>query len=541
MNLTKLMAEAQRRGLINAESDTEPWTDLVARVKAQVRAELAPVQLAFLDDPCVWRTVCAARQSGKSFVGGRLMVLTALAAPDRIVVYVSDTWKNARKAMWDDQVDGLPAVLQHLGLIDWETARRSADPDAWHYTVNLSALTVTFRNGSWIELASAERDGWAQFRGRKLDLLVADEMQRQHQETLRNAIRNDLPDCFEVRGGSFVGLGTVGPALTGVWYELNERTPAGWTHHTWTAEDLQGLTDVWQGQLRTAKAFGIDVDTDPTFLRERRARWVADEEGLLHRVPAAALWDGVTYPATVRTRCLEHGHMRGRCVCDLPYVPRTQEVQAFAGLDLGGGTGRDAHDGDPCAICVLTVSREEGVVRETWSEERYVGDTDSLVTWLRELRDRLGIKRFYVDGAWKMTVTDLARLYGLPVAVADKGPRGDFDEDVWVMERRTALQQGTMLVRQGGVLEAQLASVLRDPEEALRGHVRVRSGQDDHVVDSWRYAFRMIRTNHVPAPEAPIGQEDAAIRNAAEARAEALSTSVGRRNRLTQRSLTHRY
>lgn len=474
----------------------------MARVTADVRGSLAAEQLALLDDPNRWKVACAARQSGKTFVGARLMVLTAISGPDRIVVYVSDTWHNARKAMWDDQVDGIPAVLNTLGFRG--TGR---DPD---YRINLSSLTVTFRNGSFIELAGADRGAWAKFRGRKIDLLVADEMQRQDQEHLERALDGDVRDCLMARHGSFVGLGTVGRALAGIWYRLNCQTPPGWTAHTWTAEQLQHLTDVWAEQLRTAAAFGVDVDTDPTFLRERRAMWVRDDENLLHRLTESSLWDGGVPPSLIRTRCPEHG-MLSRwepCVCELPLVPRTRETLVFAGFDWGGGTSKDAKDGDPCAVCVVSVSGEEGIIRELHSEQKYCPDGDVVAAWLRDVRAKHGVRTFYSDPTWTLNAHDMVRLHGLPFEPAVKGNAEGTDEDFWHGQRAAALRRGTMLVRRNSILHDQLETLLRDPKEMERGHIRTGPGQDDHVADCWRYVFRMVRTRHVRVPEPPVPEDD---------------------------------
>lgn len=496
MNLSALLTRLSESE--SASSGTpDTWPALVTRITAAARAQLAPEQLAIFDDVSRLRVACCARQSGKSHMAARLMIVTAVSGPDRIVWYVSDTVDRACGVMWDDQIDGLPAVLGSLGLID----RRDSAGGEWHYEINLSRHQVTFRNGSWIRITGADRGGWLAFRGKKLDLLVIDEMQRQEQEALELALKKDLPDCTMARRGSIVGLGTVGSALKGIWWRMATGQVTGCTHHHWTARELSHLTNVWTEQLEYAAAMGIDTETDAEWLREKMGIWVRDEQRLLHVLTEAALWDG-QLPDTVRTRCPQHGHLRGRCVCELPHVPRQQQLQVYAGLDLGAG--QSEADGDPCAVVVCSVSPEEGIIRELHSERFYPTDTEDMVTRLRAIRERLGVIRFYIDGAWKMTRLDLGRLYGLPVVAADKGAANGTDEDIWVMERRTALRQGTMLVRRGSPLHQELETVLRDPELAERGHIRQAPGQVDHCTDSWRYAFRMIRTNHLTAPAAPV-------------------------------------
>jgi hypothetical protein len=504
LSLSRLLAEAQSRGLLADAGDGGRWAALVARVNSEVRAGLCAEQLAFLDDPCRYRVACCARQCGKTFLVARLMVLTAIGGRDRIVVYVSDTFRHAREAMWDDQLDGLPAVLHSLGF------QEGSD-----YRINLSGLRVTFANGSFVELQGADRGAWSGFRGRKIDLLVADEMQRQEQEHLELALTKDVPDCLMMRRGSFLGIGTVGRSLRGIWFELNAGVhglcPArpGWTAHHWTARELRHLTPVWDEQLAWCAAMGIDIETDPEQQREKLGRWVRDEQRLVHVLTDSSTWDG-TLPTVVRTRCREHGHLRGRCVCPVPSVPRSEAPAVYAGLDLGAGQREG--DGDPMGLCVVSVSREEGVIREVHSEQRFVRDSDDLLAWLRRMVSEHGIRGFYVDGSWKLTVLDMARLLGIPVLATDKGNVGGQDEDFWTMERRSALRQGSMQVLRDSLLRRQLESIVRDEAEAERGHIRSAPGQDDHTYDAWRYVFRMVRTNHVPAPEAPLDMNQRKMR-----------------------------
>lgn len=527
MSLARLLSRASA---IDAESEDalaadDEWSATVERVRAEIRSQLVPEQLALFSSTNRWDAACCARQCGKSFTAARMLVDTALGIDDSISVYVSDTLDNAVKVMWVDQDDGLPAVLDALGLVE---RRPGMPPNAtWHYRVNLSTKAVTFRNGSVIELTGADRGAWTKFRGRKLNLVIADEMQRQHQESLERALRSDLPNCFNVRNGRFVGLGTVGRALKGTWFEVNAGTHGlcpvrpGWCSFHWTAYELRDLTPAYDRQMEEARAKGVDTEKDPEFLREDRGKWVRDEQGLLHALSEASLWDG-DLPSAVRTRCPEHGVLRIHCVCDVPLVPRSQVPEVYAGLDLGAGTGEPG-EGDPCGVVAVSVSREEGVQREVHSEERGGMDTAQMAAWLRGLMDTHGIRRFYCDPAWKLTVQDLRRLYGLPVEIATKGDAEGTTEDLWHGERQAALRTGMMRVLRGSTLHGQLESVLRDPAALEDGHLRQASGQRDHALDAWRYVFRMVRTRHVAAPEPPPTPEQEAADRVAEVKRAALT------------------
>lgn len=482
----------------------ERWNNLVANVRTMIREQLVDPQLQLFNDSNTWVVACCARQCGKTYTVARLMIDVALERPDRICSYVSDTRENAFKTMWLDQIDGLPAVLHDFGF----------DEEQGDYKINLSTLTITFRNGSVLELTGADRGAWAKFRGRKLDLIVADEMQRQHDSSLEETLRQHIPDCLMARKGRFVGIGTVSRALSGLWFRLNgashqhcEPTP-GWTCHRWTAEDLSSVTNVWESQLADARALGIDTDPetgDPTFRRERLGLWVRDDVALLHSVGERSVWNG-QLPDTVRTKCPDptHSHLRNRCRCDVPYVPRSVtasgQMQVYAGLDLGFN--------DSNGVVVGSISREEGILRELHSEERPGLDTAQLADWLHRLKDEHGIIKFYSDPAWKQTVEDLRRLYGVPIEAATKGDAEGTTEDLWHAERQAALRDGSFQVMEDSVLHQQLEKLLRDPVIAERdGHIRTAPGQVDHVTDAWRYLFRMVRTKHVAAPEAPMTSE----------------------------------
>ena len=350
-----------------------------------------------------------------------------------------------------------------------------------------------------------------------------------------------------VRRGRFVGMGTVGRALTGLWFEINAgvhglcEVPRGWSAHHWTAQELSSKTNVWFEQLEWARAMGIDTATDSEWLREKRGIWVRDAQGLLHTLTSRSLWRGLTgplhsldggLPPLIRSRCPEHGKMRGRCVCEVPMVPRSMgtphgETQVYAGLDLGFN--------DPNAVVIGGISREEGVLRELHSEQAGGLDTAQLASWLRGLMERFGIRRFYSDPAWRITLEDLRTLYGLPVEPAVKGDAEGTTEDLWHSERQAALRDGSAQVIEGGLLHRQLETVLRDPTLLAQGRLRAMDGQDDHALDAWRYLFRMVRTRHVQVPEPPESIDGRMTREAAEAKAKALSPRDRERQSNAQR------
>lgn len=237
-------------------------------------------------------------------------MLTAVERPAANVIYLNQTFAEARCIMWADELDGVPAVLRSLGL------ERGRD-----YRLNESRLEVSFANGSTVTLLGADRGGWEKLRGSKLDLLVVDEMQKAEDDGLRNAIDQVLPACLVARRGRFVGIGTPDEFCVGVFHDacVGSAYPQ-FAVHSWSAEDNDRRPDIWEGLLAWKAEAGLD-DDDPRWLREGRGRWVRDDQRLMLPLHDASLWDGV-YPDLVPS-------VGGAL------VPRTRPMEHYADLDFG--------------------------------------------------------------------------------------------------------------------------------------------------------------------------------------------------------------
>jgi hypothetical protein len=431
----------------------------------KVVAGIAEPQLRLLCDRSRWRVAVCSRQAGKNWAITRLLILRALERADSVVVYCNDTFRNARDVMWTDPRDGLPVVLRELGI---------------PHEPNETRMEVRLGNGSLIQLVGADRQGgWDQLRGRKLDLIVADEMQRYEDAGLAYALGNVVPDCLAARGGSFVGIGTPDIFCAGTFHDLCERTPPGWTVHRWTARDLDGITPVWREQLRWKAEHGI-ADDDPRWLRDKLGLWVRDDSKLILPLVERSLWDG-TVPDSVPARG------------GLMHVPRSQPLRAFAGVDFGFT--------DATAVCVGSISREEGVLRELHTEEASGLNTAQVADMLRRCMEAHGVERFYGDAAAAQTIEDLRTLYRLPVVAVEK-----HDKALWIQEMAAHLLDGRLRIRRGGPLHDELLRLSPDPERLLQRKLEPRTGAGgtDHQFDALRYLYRGVWTNEVRSPEPPL-------------------------------------
>lgn len=485
MSLARLLAEAERRGLIETSTD-DSWADLVASTAASIRAQLFEAQLRLIDEERTWSVAVCGRQAGKNFTVVRLMLLTALQRDNAEVVYVNSTYAEARRIMWADELDGIPAVARSLGL---------------SFELHDGRLELRLPNGSKITLLGADRGAWEKLRGSKLDLLVVDEMQKMADDGLRRAFEQILPACFVARRGRFVGIGTPDEFCVGVLYDISARgmDPKFAVHH-WDASDNTLNPVPWEGLLQW-KAESEYADDDPRWMREGKGLWVRQDDILMLPVTEAGLWNG-NYPDLIPSR-------------DGRLVPRTREIDHYAGLDFGWT--------DSAAFVVGSYSREEGILREVLSWKQSQLDTDSLVAVIRPLIERYRIRRVYADSADPKTIADMQRKFRLPVVGVEK-----HNKVTWIQDMRAKSRLGRFQLLRDSPLHEELKVLAPDPAKLRLKQLESPPGAEDHCWDASRYLYRGVFSEAVNTPEPPMTGEERALREAADRKAAAIKAAKRR-------------
>lgn len=480
MSLRTLTSLAKSRGLLDdpGAEDSE-WELLLQSVRATTRTHAVPEQLRFIEDRSEWSLAFCGRQCGKGWSVARMMIEEATEGSGDVVLYVRRTRQLAEETMWSEPKDGLLATLRGMGFIE-----------GVHYAVNLSRLRITFQNGSEIRCEGIERQaGWANVRGKKYRLIVLDEMQEQENEGLRQALDADIPACFAMYGGRFVGIGTPGQVSVGRFHDICEDVPdpetgvgrqTGWSVHRWRSYHLRERTPVWANLLRWKLQHRIP-DDNPRWRRDGLGEWCADASDLMLSIPAECIWQGVL-PGTVPTR---NPAVR---------VPRRQPMRAYAGLDFGFTA--------PCGMVVGSISREEGTLRELHSEKRAGLQFQQVSAWVRELVERHGIVRVYADYE-EPRLIQMLQSDGLPVSPCDKS-----DYDGKLSQMRGALLESRLQILEGSELREELRSLAPDPKELLKGQTRPKPGQDDHCFDALRYLFNGVYREYYESPEPPMTPQE---------------------------------
>lgn len=489
--------------------EQERWARKVDEVRRRIEESAAPVQLAFIRDRSQYCLALCSRQCGKGWSVARMMVDTALERPGNVVMYVRKTLQLAKQTMWSEPRDGLPIVLRELDL------QQGLD-----YTLNLSTTTVRFTNGSEIRFDGIDRSAWQDVRGKKYALIVLDEMQEQDEPGLVQALEADIPYCFMMFSGRFVGIGTPNHLPVGRFHDICEDVDGkgtGWAVHRWTSKDLSDRTPVWKEMLAWKERFKV-ADDNPKWLRDGLGLWASDDSELMLAVLSSGLWTGrqMDIPQEVPSRS---GAM----------VPRSKgrngELVVMAGLDFGFVA--------PCGLVVGSVSKEEGVLRELHSESRNGLITQDLAAWLKEMMSLFGISRFFGDCAEPGKIEELRRSYGIPIEACDKT-----DYDIKLSQMRGALLEGRLLVADQGSLRDELRTLAPCPKALSKGEFRPKPGQPDHLFDGLRYLFNGAYKEFIMTPDAPLDQhvarEQEILRLAQQAaqmereRARGLATRSGR-------------
>lgn len=370
--------------------------------------------------------------------------------------------------MWADPVDGLPEVLRRLAL---------------DCRCNETRLEVTFPNGSVIRLMGADRGAWGKLRGQKLDLLVVDESQKAEDEGFDRALSQVIPDCLAARHGRFRAIGTPDEFCVGTFHDLCTSRPPPWSVHHWTAEDLDGVTAVWQEQLRWKAEHGI-ADDDPVWLREKRGEWVRQDDRLMLPLYDQSFWSG-DYPENIPA-------LGGAL------VKRTKPIEHYMGLDWGWS--------DSAALVVLSVSREEGIGREVYSWKSPALDADALAEVVRAAVAKHGVKRIYADPSRPEIIESFARKWRLPIVKSEVA-----DKTGWIQDMRGKARMGRLKVLRGSLLHEELETLVPDPKAARRKRLEPLPGSEDHCFDAFRYVYRGVFPEFIRAPEPPMSVEDRAM------------------------------
>ena len=284
---------------------------------AHIRARLFLQQLAFIDDPCRFKSLLCARRAGKTFCVACYMLLVCLLQSDAEVAFIAVTKTHSKRIIWKTlkQLDKRFDLGIHFNNVE---------------------LTATFPNGSMIGLHGAETEhDIEKFRGMAYALVVIDESASFPDQLLDYLYEEVLIPTLRDQLGTLVVAGTPGAVLAGTFYKATapeshqievrdgkrrvrarpfdradhveyQDTTFEWSFHTWAIADNTAIPEMWERTLDDKDRLGL-TDDDPRWLREGLARWITDTSGfVIAYSPQKNGWDPI--PTKENPWGLPEGH-----------------------------------------------------------------------------------------------------------------------------------------------------------------------------------------------------------------------------------------
>jgi hypothetical protein len=420
--------------------------DRIPEMRARLRAELFPQQLAFFEDKASLKAALCTRRAGKTTETAPDLVDGALDSPGAKSLYVTLTRERAKELLWDEL-----KALDHRHQIGMKPNE-----------VELSMRLPEGLGGGIIKLTGADKAKEIEKRrGDKYRRVRIDEAQA-FGDYLRTFVSDVLePALMDLRGDLGL-LGTPGVVCAGLFYEVTRNEDAGsiakrkpgWSVHSWSVLDNPFLPHAREW-LEAKRAEHGWTEDNPTYLREWCGRWVNDTSALFYKFDP------------LRNTYAE--------------LPKGHRWEYVFGIDLG-------YD-DAFAIVVWAFSRTCPVLFEV---ETFKASGLTPSDWADEIRSRREKYRpikMKVDqgGLGKAFAEEMRTRHGLPLEPAEKTEKATFVELM-----NDDLLAGRIKVKADSALAQEWRFLPRDPEDPRKEDPRFANHASDGGLYGWREARHFL-------------------------------------------------
>ena len=383
-----MVASPRLQALLAERAQRSARKGLLATVVAGLRSPQAahPKQMAALRSRAKRRAKLCTRRSGKTSGGNREDLARALEQPGWRGTYCHTTRGEAKKLAWrSDTNDGWCDLLQQHGELT-DPRRGTWTVAGVEATINESELTISFSNGSLLDIFAADDPASAQkFRGRAKHKVRIDEAQ-QFPDLQRFCVAIVGPTLRDFDGELELD-GTPGEDCSGYYYEITKPDThgeriVGWEVHSFGVTDNPFFGSTSEERWARTAAVALEENgwtgDEPEFQREWLGHWVragANFVYAVHSAPPTSIgfaplrrgdsWRahatqvrGMTSQAL--EAAMEHGwYDHEASVRDLPQR-RGRRWTFGLGVDFG-------HSPDPVALSIPAIASDLPEVYEMWS------------------------------------------------------------------------------------------------------------------------------------------------------------------------------
>ncbi len=237
----------------------------LSRATAMLGACLAQQRAAIVDSARLKALFCP-RRSGKSWMIGIYLFLTALAYPGSSCLYLGLTKATATGIM---NKDIFRVVNDRFAIgAKWKEVH-----SRWELP-----------NGSYIYLRGADANAYeiSKVVGQKYRLAVLDEASKYRYE-LRGMVYGALLPAMGDDLGTIVLSGTPSNITTGLFYDVTTGAESGWSVHRWTWKDNTFRLANIQRAHDELVASNPAIVTTPLYRQEWLGEWVVDTSALVYK------------------------------------------------------------------------------------------------------------------------------------------------------------------------------------------------------------------------------------------------------------------
>ena len=438
--LRRLLGEAGKRGARVARLD---WNELM----------FGP-QRDFIEDPSRLKVACCSRRAGKSHGIALALLKAGFEHPNSYPVYINMNRASAKGIIWPALRD-IDAAL-NLGL--------RFDNTHGHIHLPNGSSIMVYGAGSKREMDK--------MRGLAPPCICLDEAQNMGSEMLYLLTQVLLPATFDYKAPIMV-TGTPSNSRHNPFYKIchNEKIDEtignfGWSVHHWTMDENPYIPDPEEQKAMFREAMGWNENT-PAYLRELCGLWVFDTD----------------------KKIFNH---RDDMLVDRFPVERADDWRWLMGVDLGTK--------DPCAYTVGAYSRAIGACYVVESYRSPDLSTIEAGTEIERLYNRYPpFSHTVVDSGGQGAAFIKQWKSSHPHIPAKPVEKGKDSVDMGISLINAEIRAGKLFFVEKGCQDLlQEMDTLQWDEKAWEvGKRAVKSGMQDHSVDSFRYMCTKVRLGDI--------------------------------------------
>jgi phage terminase large subunit len=410
---------------------------------------LLPFQRIFVDSKKRFRAIISPRRASKSWTVCSALIICCLLKHNTRCLYLGLTRNSAKRVAWDH----IHTILREYNI---------------NFVPNKVDLTITFDNGSVIELSGADSttDAVERFLGAAYSMVVIDESASFSPLVLDYLIDTVLGPTLIDYSGILILVGTPRAIEAGRFYTVTTTHPDRWDIFEWQTEDNIYVRDQWLAEIAELKRINPNIENEAWFQREYMGKWAKDQKDTVYR--------------------FSHNNL-------IPVAP--QQIYTYClGVDIGWT--------DACGFAVSGWAKHDPKFYgfESYKKsEMLPSDIANQIKYYEASYQPLYV---VADAANKTVIEELRRRYGLSITAAEKFKKQDYIE---IMNTDFMLNNICIVQDKNAALIKELTDLVWNIRS--NGEREEHPAFENHLCDSLLYSYRYAY-HYKEKPKVILSEED---------------------------------